>query len=867
MNANVQFCYVSKSGTIEGRIFASGNCFTRGSDSVIYNSTLQFEAMASPAILLDRKSKILLEQESLRKFQEKHRKIKFARVKPTEEPIDYETTDEMSDAMIPFFLQHVYLTGDPKIESLREWQNRLLCDSQWQEGKNCVVVAPTSGGKTLIAEVAIAQLLDEQPYMKAIYALPFVALAAEKVTDFEARFSRFNVRPFFQNVGGSDFSKGSIAVCTYEKAHSIINSAIKGRYDDKIKLVVIDEVHMIGDETRGIVLESLIMKLKALRQPPRIVTLTATLNEEDSNKLARCVDGFCFFSGTGSLRMKHYISTPNGEVWKISGEKIEKLNFVQQSIKEDRDFLIPLTRSAVQGRSVIVFVTTRRDTKRIAGFLATHYHDGIPGVPNARDASEEIRAKRKELIHELAKCPAGMDNELAKCIAKGIAFHNAGLLLEERKVVEMGIREKAISIVVATTTLSAGINIPSVSRVIIHSPYRRFNNTQTLLPAAQFAQMAGRAGRTSNGCGDVFVIAQNDRERMEIYNLLTNPLPNIRVTLTNTGQLYSYMLQALSLGLASDIFTLRNFMKSSFELNLDIHQSEIEIVDSAVKYLTENGLIKDFKTTKLGNAITAANLSISEGLALNDVVDKVLNAVCLTDDVHLLFVCAPEDSTIYIPPFSDPIWEDLFDKHSFVIGLITGKTVEDLRRIVMCSYAGQTKVSNDEYLTFTKIYSACLLCNLIDECSLNEVERTFKIDRGTIQTLQSAAASHAAQSVRFTEAMGHFALSAALQSFLKRLTFAVKPELVDLMSMPSMRRDIARVLYDQGFKTVADVASLSSRELAAMMPHQAQGMTESDYRAAAKKIIDEADALSEQIALLEEMAEESTWMKVMQSRT
>ena len=838
-------------------IVGRGNCFTEGS-----GLQQPFMDMEAPSILLDRKSKVLLEQESLRKFRDKHQRIRFAKAQPKEELIDFDTTDEMSDAMVPFFLQHAYLNSTPKIQELRDWQKQLLMDERWQEGRNCVVVAPTSGGKTLIAEVAIAQLLDDQPMAKAIYALPFVALAAEKVTDFEQRFSRFSVKPFFQNVGGSDFSRGSIAVCTYEKAHSILNAAIKSGYDHKIKLVVIDEVHMIGDEARGIVCESLVMKLKALRSPPRIVTLTATLNEQDAEKLSSCISGFRFFSGAGSLRLKHYISTPSGDVWKVDGSAVEKMNLVQKSIKEDRDFLIPLTRSAVNGLTVIVFANTRRDTKRIACFLATHHDDVIPGVPDMVKPTDETIAKRKELIHELAKCPAGIDVELARCISKGIAFHNAGLLLEERKVVESGIREQAISIVVATTTLSAGINIPSVSRVIIHSPYRRFNNTYSLVPAAQFAQMAGRSGRTSHGPGDVFVIVQNEREKQEICDMLLKPLPSIKPPQPDTSEMYSYVLQALSLGLASDFSSMRCFMRSSFEFSLAPGQTEDEIVDKAIQFLSEKRLVERFETTKLGQAITAANLSINEGLLLNSVIERILNAVCLTDDVHLLFVCTPEDGSIYIPKFSDPIWEDLFEKHSFVIGLITGKTVQDLRRLVISSHAGRELVSNEEYLTFTKIYAACLLCSLIDEFSLGDVERVFKIDRGTIQSLQSAAASHAAQAMRFTEAMGYYALSAALQSFLKRLSFAVKPELVDLMSMPSMRRDIARVLYDRGFKTIADVASLSSRELAAMMPHQEKGMTESDYRAAAKKILDEADALSEQISLLEEMEEESTWMKV-----
>jgi hypothetical protein len=78
-----------------------------------------------------------------------------------------------------------------------------------------------------------------------------------------------------------------------------------------------------------------------------------------------------------------------------------------------------------------------------------------------------------------------------------------------------------------------------------------------------------------------------------------------------------------------------------------------------------------------------------------------------------------------------------------------------------------------------------------------------------------------------------------------------------------MRRDVARALFDAGFRTPEDVRSLSARELAALMPHQEGGMTEEDFEEVARRVIEEADALAEQIALLERFEEESAWKKTM----
>jgi superfamily II helicase len=137
-----------------------------------------------------------MESGKLLEFQKAHEHTKFAKLRPVAEAIDYQMTDEMGDLLIPAFLQHSYLTDPAPIQVLRPWQRNLLQCPEWEAGQNCVAVAPTSGSKTLIAEVAIGQLLEQDPRAKAIYSLPFVALAAEKCDDFQRRFPQYSVQPF-----------------------------------------------------------------------------------------------------------------------------------------------------------------------------------------------------------------------------------------------------------------------------------------------------------------------------------------------------------------------------------------------------------------------------------------------------------------------------------------------------------------------------------------------------------------------------------------------------------------------------------------------------------------------------------------------
>jgi len=77
----------------------------------------------------------------------------------------------------------------------------------------------------------------------------------------------------------------------------------------------------------------------------------------------------------------------------------------------------------------------------------------------------------------------------------GVAFHNAGLSSEQRRLVENGFKERIIKCIVATPTLAAGVNIPA-QRVIIRDLWRYDPNFgMHPIPILEYKQQAGRAGR------------------------------------------------------------------------------------------------------------------------------------------------------------------------------------------------------------------------------------------------------------------------------------------------------------------------------------------------------------------------------------
>lgn len=117
-------------------------------------------------------------------------------------------------------------------------------------------------------------------------------------------------------------------------------------------------------------------------------------------------------------------------------------------------------------------------------------------------------------MEQLKRSPTGLDNILKNTVSFGTAFHHAGLTMDERDIIEGSFRflihvssilykylEKrnymlnyfrsgSLRVLVATSTLSSGVNLPA-RRVIIRSP--KFAGK--LLDSLTYRQMIGRAGR------------------------------------------------------------------------------------------------------------------------------------------------------------------------------------------------------------------------------------------------------------------------------------------------------------------------------------------------------------------------------------
>jgi len=176
------------------------------------------------------------------------------------------------------------------IETLRPSQSKAI-KAGLLDGKSILVCTPTASGKTLTAELAACQHImngkfqgTESPEKtsfsggKVIYIVPLVALAYEKYKEFKRKYEGlFKVALSIGDYDSSDsfLIDYDFIICTSEKLDSLIRH--KTPWLKYTSLLIIDEIHLLNDVSRGPTLEVLLTLMKKLMPKIQIVGLSATI--------------------------------------------------------------------------------------------------------------------------------------------------------------------------------------------------------------------------------------------------------------------------------------------------------------------------------------------------------------------------------------------------------------------------------------------------------------------------------------------------------------------------------------------------------------------------------------------------------------
>uniref|UniRef100_W5MET7 DNA polymerase theta n=1 Tax=Lepisosteus oculatus TaxID=7918 RepID=W5MET7_LEPOC len=752
-----------------------------------------------------------------------------------------------------------------------EWQAECLTLGQVLEGKNLVYSAPTSAGKTLVSELLILKRVLETR-RKALFILPFVSVAKEKMYYLQNIFQEAGVRVegyMGSTSAAGGFSSLDVAVCTIEKANGLINRLIEENRMDLLGIVVVDELHMLGDSGRGYLLELLLTKIRyvtqktlsresskstpSFREEVQIVGMSATLPNLDL--LAKWLNADLYHTDYRPVPLMEWVKIGKN-VYDGSLALVREFKPALQ-IKGDDDHIVSLCFETIQsGHSVLLFCPSKNWCEKLADSIGREFYNFHQRALKSAEGGDKNASVPPlsldeegllDVLAQLKRSPAGLDSVLKRTVQLGVAFHHAGLTFEERDIIEGAFRQGYIRVLVATSTLSSGVNLPA-RRVIIRTPV--FNGRP--LDMLTYKQMAGRAGRKGVDSMGESILVCKESERTKGTALLQGSLKPIRSCLIKkegegvTTSMIRAILEIIVGGVASTPGHVKMYASCTLlaaSLSKDVTElgcSEGEMnmertarkrksskqtspIEACVDWLIENEFIQiqeegdkeqKYCPTHLGAATLSSSLSPPEALGIFADLQRAMKGFVLENDLHILYqitpVCADWATIDWYQFFC--LWEHLPTSMKRVAEMV-GIEEGFLARSVGGKIIAKTERQHRQMAIHKRFFTSLVLLDLISEVPLETVAKKYSCSRGQLQSLQQSASTYAGMVTVFCNRLGWHNLELLLSQFQSRLSFGIQRELCDLVRISLLNAQRARALYNAGFITVSELARASAADV------------------------------------------------------
>ncbi|KAF3701621.1 Helicase POLQ-like [Channa argus] len=739
------------------------------------------------------------------------------------------------------------------IKNLYDWQEKCLNLDCVQQRKNLIYSLPTSGGKTLVAEILILrELLCRKK--DCLFILPYISLVQEKVRGL-ASFGLeldFMVEEYAGSKGKfppvKRRNKSSLYIATIEKAHSLVNSLIETNRIENIGLVVVDELHMLGDGSRGAIIEMTLAKILYTSKTTQIIGMSATLgNIKDLQTFLKAEN---YTNDFRPVQLKEYVKLKD-TIYEVDPREEEcfkfsrPLNFRYSSAmqKIDPDHIIALVTEVIPGHSCLVFCPTKKNCENVAGMICKYLKE---------EFLQHREAEKAVLLRDLMDSGNGsMCPVLRRTVPYGLAYHHSGLTNEERKLIEEAYSSGVLCLLTCTSTLAAGINLPA-RRVILRSPYVATD----FLKRSQYKQMVGRAGRAGIDTVGESVLILQDKDTNMAKNLVCAPMENCYSNLMHDDGkgVLSLILSLIGLNITTSLHQMKEFLSGTLlyvqQQQLCVEKSLWEVVQQSVELLREKDLItgtsdgQTLQVTKLGTATYKGSVDLTYSHVLYKDLSRGLEGLLLNSYLHLLYLVTPYDLIsqckpdwmVYFRQFT--LLSAAEQKMSAAIGVAES--------FVARKAAGQTVKKDVDMVVVRRMYLSLVLFSLLKETNLWSVADRFQLSRGFVQTLLSSSSAFCSCVLHFTEELEEFwPFKALLMELTQRLSYCVKAELIPLMEVAGVMESRAKQLYNAGYKTLTHLANADPAVLSKTI--------ENLYKKQANQIVASAKMLlNEKAAALQE---------------
>ncbi|VDQ05490.1 unnamed protein product [Trichobilharzia regenti] len=363
-------------------------------------------------------------------------------------------------------------------------------------------------------------------------------------------------------------------------------------------------------------------------------------------------------------------------------------------------------------------------------------------------------------------------------------FYFLGLTIEEREVIEFGFRKGLIRILIATSTLSSGVNLPA-RRVIIRTPLFHGH----ILDYLTYKQMAGRAGRqgvdtSGNEMKRLLFLCIKDLQKQELIYIDQSSSPE--------GG------------------------------NANLSQMDTDSLNGLLNYAR-------LQPTALGRAVLSSSLGPVHGLVVFEELDRARRSIALDTELHLIYLVITkwcllmhvilncfQLTPVYLDVGADLDWLCYLEQYQSLSP--AERRVADLVDIEERGRFGNASMTSRRLSLHRRFYTALVLYRLVNEDGLQAVAKKFGVNRGLLQSLQQQAATYAGMVTIFCNRLGWSHMERIIANFQSRLCYGVSEELVDLIRLlPLVNAERARALYAAGYTSISSLATARSQDISRVL--------------------------------------------------
>jgi len=660
---------------------------------------------------------------------------------------------------------------------------------------------------------------------QVVYLAPLKALAEEKYRDFKDKYASYGIKVILSTRDhrnyDADLQNGnfSIAVVVYEKLAQVL--VRRPERLEEIELVIADELELLSDPDRGSTIEVLLTRI--VQSNSRLIGLSAVLG--DAERLAA-------WMGAGLLR---YDRRPVELRYGVLHDGVFRYRRYNE-YAEDTETLVAaasespwetLTQNVCafveSGETCLVFVKAKHEARRGAEMLAQRLNAGA-----AADALSALR----ELEPTLAR------NPLLATLENGVAFHSTDLTPEERRVVERAFRSGEASVLVSTSTLAVGMNLPARNVFITTEKWcydQRFGMPwKAPITRSEYESMGGRAGRYGEGhaFGRSILVAATPFDQETLWRryvegerdpiaprLAKEPLENPVLRLVASQFCRHERELALFLDATPSGQWVWREYKTPDEIELGICAAVNRCVDMGALQRTEDGRLE---ATPLGMAVARKGLSLGAARELEQWIAESETRTWNELDLLLAAALTPDAAL-----FNVQLTTQEYDNGDYVRALRSHASADDAPADVpLGRMAGSSVTPFFEEVRAIKV--ALFLNEWMNFVPVRELEDRYRTLTGQILTAAAQLSWIIDAAAEIARAQGCGAVFVGrIRTIAERVQRGLRDEALPLARLgdPGISRSALAALVAHHLHTAQAIAETPAKQLARFVtPAQAQSL-------------------------------------------